>query len=244
MDPIISIDGLSKEYSEGWGRKGRLALDHLNLEVKSGTLLGVIGGNGSGKTTLLKILCGLLPDYDGRVKLFGKTPRELAQQNQVAYIPERPRFPAHHTARSFLDLCGKLGGLSGKRLDTRVEDCLALSSLPDQATRRIGQLSKGGIQRLALAQALINEPQVIVADEPMDGLDPLARQKTEQLLRGLVEAGRTVLLATHLLDGADSLFEQIVVLHRGQSIFEGPPRFDSSLKQWFLESLRKEQEDV
>lgn len=244
MDPVISIDGLSKEYSEGWGRQGRLALDHLNLEVKLGTLLGVIGGNGSGKTTLLKILCGLLPEYDGRVKLLGKTPRELAQQNQVAYIPERPRFPAHHTARSFLDLCGKLGGLSGKRLDTRVEDCLALSSLSDQATRRIGQLSKGGIQRLALAQALIHEPQVIVADEPMDGLDPLARQKTEQLLRGLVEAGKTVLLATHLLDGADSLFDQIVVLHNGQSIFEGPPRFDSSLKQWFLETLRKEQVDA
>ncbi|MDG2167839.1 MAG: ABC transporter ATP-binding protein [Opitutales bacterium] len=244
MDPVISIDGLSKQYSEGWGRKGRLALNHLSLEVKSGTLLGVIGGNGSGKTTLLKILCVLLPEYDGGVELLGKSPREVAQQNQVAYIPERLRFPAHHTPQSFLNFCGRLSGLSGEHLDDRVEDCLALSSLTGQATRRIGQLSKGGVQRLAVSQALIHEPQVIVADEPMDGLDPLARQKTEQLLRELVEAGKTVLLATHLLEGADSLFDQILVLHRGQSIFEGPPKFDSSLKQWFLETLRKEQEDA
>ena len=244
MDPVISIDGLSKQYSDGWGREGRLALDHLNLEVKSGTLLGVIGGNGSGKTTLLKILCGLLPDYEGVAKVLGNDPRRASQQNQLAYIPERPRFPTHHTPRSFLKFCGHLSGLNGARLDARIEDCLHDSSLTDQATCRIGQLSKGGAQRLALAQALIHDPQVIVADEPMDGLDPFARETTEQLLQSLVQVGKTVLLATHLLEGADNLCDQVIVLHRGQTIFEGPPKFESNLKHWFLDTLRKELGDA
>lgn len=241
MEPVIELEGLSKVYADGWGRTGTSALQSLCLEIGPGQVLGVFGGNGSGKTTLLKILCGLLPNYDGVARLLGTDPQTTVSRNKVGFLPERPVFPAHHTPESFLNLVGRLSGLSGEKLSLQIESCLSRFCLSSQANRSIRKLSKGGIQRLALAQTLIHDPEIVILDEPMDGLDPLAREETEKIFRELIEDGKTIIMATHLLDGLESLCDQVLILHEGRSIFQGAPQFESGINPWLLEKLREEQ---
>ena len=240
METIISIDGLSKHYSDGWGRRAACALENLSLKLDVGQLLGICGGNGSGKTTLLKIICGLLPHYEGQVQLSGERPADAVGRQLLGFVPERPTFPSHHSPRSFLRYCGKLGGLAGKELATQVEQVLQRVGLQEQAEEKLSRQSKGNLQRLALAQALVHEPNILIADEPMDGLDPLAREQAEALFRELVAEGKTVIFATHLLEGLEELCDQLLVLHQGKAVFQGLPRFEAGLKSWLIGKLREE----
>lgn len=240
METVTRIDSLSKRYSDGWRGKGSLALDDLSLEIAAGQLVGVCGGNGSGKSTLLKILCGLLPDYEGRVEIGGLEPKKAVSLGLIGYVPERPSFPAHQTPRSLLTVLCQLSGISLEARGDRVKAVLGRVDLTSQADKRISVLSKGAVQRLSIAQALVHDPQIVLADEPMDGLDPLARQKTEEALCSLVDEGKTVIVATHLLDGLEPLCHQVLVLHEGRALFQGTPDFETGLKGWLLDRLAKE----
>ena len=240
METVIRIDGLSKRYADGWGRKGNHVLLDLSMKVTAGQVLGVCGGNGSGKSTLLKILCGLLTDFEGEVVVGETKPAQAAHRGQIGFVPERPSFPSHYSPRRFLAFMGKLSDLEAGACKERIDPILQQVGLLDQADKKISTLSKGAVQRLSMAQALLHDPQVIIADEPMDGLDPLACQKTEQVFRSLADEGKTVLVATHLLDGLEELCDQLLVLHKGRSLFQGEPQFEEGLKQWLLSRLGSE----
>jgi len=241
MEPVIRIERLTKVFSDGWGHPRFTALEGLSLEVQPGQIVGIFGGNGSGKSTLLKLLCGLLRKTGGELVISGASPDEAVRQDRIGYLPERPGYPGFNTARKLLVLYGKLSGLSGEILEKRVYDCLKQCRLEEQADVLIRKLSKGGIQRLAMAQVLIHDPEVLLLDEPVDGLDPLAREGVETLLRELREAGKTVILSTHLVAGLESLCDQVLILHQGRSIFCGPPEFETGMQSWILERLKEEE---
>jgi ABC-2 type transport system ATP-binding protein len=243
MEPEIRIEGLSKVYAIGWSRSGPKAINSLSFEVQKGQIVGVLGGNGSGKSTLLKSICGLLPISTGSILISGSDPATAVHQKKLGYLPERPSFPGYQTPRNFLMYLGRLSGVDGGSLKGRVQTCIEECGMQKVADTRIGQLSKGGIQRLAMAQALLHDPEVLLMDEPMDGLDPLARDNTTAHIRRLSDAGKTVVFATHLLEGLESVCDQLLVLHRGRSIFFGPPQFESGIKTWLLDRLREGEEE-
>ncbi|MCZ6674676.1 MAG: ABC transporter ATP-binding protein [Verrucomicrobia bacterium] len=241
MEPAIRIEGLSKDFSDGWGRKGHMALEALSLDISKGELVGVFGGNGSGKSTLLKLLCGLLQPTRGSLEIAGNSPAKSIREDLIGYLPERPGFPTYQSPRKLLTLFAKLSGLSGSILDDRVNACLNRCRLESQADVPVVKLSKGGIQRLAMAQALIHDPQVLLLDEPMDGLDPLALEGVEKLVQDLRDEGKTVLISSHLVRGMETLCDRVLILHNGRSIFFGPPDFEEGMESWILKRLRDEE---
>ena len=241
MEPVICIEGLSKEFSEGWNRSRRLALESLDLEILPGQLVGITGANGSGKSTLLKLFCGLVQVTGGHVRIAGTKPERAVNQNRVGYLPEKPEFPPYSTPGKLLYLYGNLSGLSGNRLDQRVQSCLTRCRLDAWTHLPVRTLSKGGLQRLAIAQALIHEPDILLWDEPMDGLDPLACEGLESLLKEMQAAGKTVVLATHRTDRLESLVDRVLILHEGRVLYWGSPDFDQGLHGWLLDRLKGEE---
>lgn len=239
MEPVIRIDGLSKVFSDGWRNQGRQALAPLSMEIASASILGVAGGNGSGKSTLLKLLCGLLEPTAGAIEVLGVNPTKAVRHGQVGYVSERPGFPGHATPRKLLLAFGKLSGLSGDLLRSRLEECLKTFELEEQADLAIRKLSKGGVQRLSLTQALIHDPQVILLDEPLDGLDPRARERVVALVNDWRLKGKTVILSSHFLNELQTLCDQVLILHQCRSIYQGRPDFDKGMEAWLLERLRK-----
>jgi len=216
MLALETID-LSKNYRLGfWRNRVRRALDRLNLKVEVGEVFGLLGPNGAGKTTTLKLLFRLIFPTSGSARILGKELDDLSVRRRVAYLPENPAFYEHLTAQEFLNYAASLFGLPAverRRRAGGLIDQLGLSASRDVP---LGKFSKGMIQRLGIAQALINDPDVVFLDEPMSGLDPLGRREVREVILRLKERQKTVFFSTHILTDAETLCDRVAVLHHGR----------------------------
>ncbi|HSB73847.1 MAG TPA: ABC transporter ATP-binding protein [Candidatus Methylomirabilis sp.] len=215
-DVAIRAEGLTKEYRTGFWRRRVRVLHDLNLEVEVGQVFGFLGPNGAGKTTTLKLLTGLIYPTAGSATVLGEPAGSVGVKARVGFLPENPYFYDYLTGAEYLDYCGALAGLSrGVRRD-RVGAYLERVGLLGQGTLQLRKYSKGMLQRIGLAQALINEPAVIFLDEPMSGLDPIGRKEVRDLILQLREQGRTVFFSTHIIPDVEVVCDRVAIILAGR----------------------------
>ena len=222
--PAINIQNLTKEFTNpSVFRRGRLvAVNDLSLTVEAGHVYGLLGPNGSGKSTTMKVVLGLVTPTSGRTFIFDKDSRDVESRESVGFLPENPYFYKFLTGTETLHFYGKLCGLRGAKLAARTRELLALAGLEDAAGRRVGGYSKGMLQRIGLAQALIQDPKLLVLDEPTAGVDPAGSREIRDLIVSLKQRGITVLLCSHLLSQVQEICDRIGIMDRGRLIREGP----------------------
>lgn len=221
MAAVLKIDKLSKDYRQGWLRKRVRALDSLSLEVQEGEIFGFLGPNGAGKTTTIKILLNLIHATSGHAWLFGEPIGSPSLRRRIGYMPENPYFYRFLTAWEFLDFYGKLAGLHASRRKERATELLNLVGLSEARDKRIGEFSKGMTQRIGLAQAMLNDPRIILMDEPLSGLDPIGRHDMRRLIEKFRQQGKTIFFCSHVLGDVEALCDRVAILHRGKLIRTG-----------------------
>jgi ABC-2 type transport system ATP-binding protein len=213
----IEILGLEKTYSVGfWRKRPKCALKPLHLNVEEGEVFGFLGPNGAGKTTTLKMLMGLVFPTGGSARILGLDMNDPAVKAQIGFLPEQPYFYDYLTAQELLDYYGRLSGVVGKDLSERVRRVLGRVGLPDVAGVQLRKFSKGMLQRVGIAQAILHEPKVVFFDEPMSGLDPMGRREVRDLMEQLKQEGKTVFFSTHILSDAEALCDRVAVIHLGE----------------------------
>jgi ABC-2 type transport system ATP-binding protein len=217
----VSVTGLTKVFKSGLTKRPFVAVRDLSLTVKPGEVYGLIGPNGSGKSTTMKVILGLLAPTQGETRIFGRDSKEVVSRSEVGFLPENPYFYKHLTGLETLHFYGRLCGLSGKALSERAVEMLKLTDLEDAALRRVGGYSKGMLQRLGLAQALIHEPRMVVLDEPTAGVDPAGSRKIRDLILGFRERGLTVLVTSHLLEQMQEVCDRVGIMAHGRMVKEG-----------------------
>lgn len=221
MDAIV-IEGLTKTFWSGWpGRPSVTVLDGLTLSIGQGQIYGFLGPNGSGKTTTLKILLGLMHATTGRVEVLGKPAGNVMVRKRIGFLPESPYFYDYLTAEEFLTFYGHLAGLDRVELNKRVTHLLEIVGLVDARTRQLRKFSKGMLQRVGLAQALIHDPELVILDEPMSGLDPVGRKQVRDLILGLRDQGKTVFFSTHIIPDVEMICDRVGVLAKGKLLATG-----------------------
>jgi len=213
--PAIEAEGLRKVYRSRFGKRKIVALDGIALRVEAGEVFGLLGPNGAGKTTAVKILLGLTRPTEGEARLFGIPVADPESRRRVGYLPEGHRFPGYLTARQTLSIFGRMSGMKPAALETRIPELLARVRLSDWTDVRVKKFSKGMTQRLGLAAALVHEPEVLLLDEPTDGVDPVGRREIRDLLREEARRGRAVLLNSHLLSEIELTCDRVAVLRKG-----------------------------
>ena len=219
----LDVEDLSKLYRDGFlGRRRIQALAGVSLAVGHGEIFGLLGPNGAGKTTLIKILLGIVRASGGRAELLGLAAGRRQGRKQVGYLPENHRIPRHHTANSALMFFGSLSGLSRAEILRRRGPLLESVGLGEWGRTSVKKYSKGMLQRLGLAQALMHDPQLLVLDEPTDGVDPVGRSEMRVLLQGLKAAGKTIFINSHLLQEVELVCDRVAILDRGQLLHQGP----------------------
>lgn len=218
----MKAEGLAKTYAIGFFRKKVRAVVDVNLEVRRGEIFGLLGPNGAGKTTTLKVLMGLVRPTSGRVEVLGRRVGDLAAKRAIGYLPETPYFYDYLSGRELLVFVGQLFGLDRRESRRRAGALLERVGLQHAADRALRRYSKGMLQRVGLAQALINEPELVVLDEPLTGLDPLGRRHLRELIGELGRQGKTVLLSSHILSDVELLASRVAILVRGRTVDSGP----------------------
>lgn len=198
------------------------AVDSVSLVIQPGEVYGLIGPNGSGKSTTMKALLGLLAPTEGTCEIFGKNSLKTDSRTDVGYLPENPYFYKHLTGRETLKFYGKLCGMKGQMLKERIEELLELTSLTDAGGRRLAGYSKGMLQRIGLAQAMIQSPRLLILDEPTAGVDPLGSRQIRDLILDLKSRGITVFLCSHLLEQVQEICDTIGIIHQGKMLKQGP----------------------
>jgi ABC-2 type transport system ATP-binding protein len=220
---VLVTRGLCKSYRTGHILQGRRpALVDLDLELLRGEILGYVGANGSGKTTTFKIFMGLLKPDRGEVSILGEPLVSRAWRQRAGYLPEHPYLYDYLTAAEYLDYCGRLFGLAREARRERTRELLSLVGLERSADVPMRRFSKGMLQRAGLAQALVNDPELLFLDEPMSGLDPVGRRLVRDLILAQRQAGKTVLFSTHILSDAETLCDRVAVLRGGRILSVGP----------------------
>ena len=220
-EPAVQVKGLNKVFPIPFRRDRIVAVRNLDLRVEAGEVYGLLGPNGSGKSTTLKIILGLVSPTRGRTEIFGCDSRLVESRKAVGFLPENPYFYKYLTGEETLRFFGKLCGLRGSRLKERIDQLLALVGLTNARDRRLGTYSKGMLQRIGLAQALVNEPRLIVLDEPTAGVDPAGSRDIRDLIVNLKGQGTTVLLSSHLLAQAQEICDRVGILANGVLVREG-----------------------
>jgi ABC-2 type transport system ATP-binding protein len=215
-DVIVETRKLTKVYRDFWGRAKKTALRALNLEIYRGEIFGLLGPNGSGKTTTIKLLLGLLFPTDGDAFIFGKPAADVRKNERIGYLPEESYLYRFLNADETLDFYGRLFNLApGKRRD-EADKLIKMVGLKDDRKRVLKEYSKGMRQRIGLAQALINDPELVILDEPTSGLDPIGTRWMKDLILGLRKQGKTVILCSHRLDDVQDVCDRIAILHEGE----------------------------
>jgi ABC-2 type transport system ATP-binding protein len=219
--PAVEITNLVKDFKTSFGKKLLRAVDGVSLRIMPGEVYGLIGPNGSGKSTTMKALLGLVAPTAGHCAIFGKDSLKVDSRNDVGFLPENPYFYKHLSGAETLKFYGKLCGLGGKLLDARISELLALVDLEGARDRRLGGYSKGMLQRIGLAQALVQEPRLVILDEPTAGVDPVGSRQIRDLIFRLKERGITVFLCSHLLEQVQEVCDHVGIIFRGKMVKEG-----------------------
>ncbi len=215
--PAIETINLEKTYAVGfWRKKPRTALRPLSLTVAAGEVFGFLGPNGAGKTTTLKLLMGLVFPTAGTARILGMAIDDPVVKAQIGFLPEQPYFYDYLTARELLEYYAQLSGVPAKERSGRVEKMLGRVGLSDAARIQLRKFSKGMLQRVGLAQAILHDPKLVFLDEPMSGLDPMGRREVRELIQQLQQEGKTVFFSTHILSDAEALCDRVAVIHQGE----------------------------
>ena len=220
-EPAVAVTELTKVFPVPWRRRAVMAVQNLNLRVEPGEVYGLLGPNGSGKSTTLKIILGLVSPTLGQTEIFGRNSHLVESREAVGFLPENPYFYKYLTGSETLRFFGKLCGLSRVSLRKRVDELLELVGLAHARDRRLSGYSKGMLQRIGLAQALINEPKLVVLDEPTSGVDPAGSREIRDLIVDLKRRGITVLLSSHLLAQVQEVCDRVGILAGGVLVREG-----------------------
>src|SRR6266446_3638754 len=213
---VIAVRGLTKVFKDFWGRPKAKAVDDVNFEVRRGEVFGLLGPNGSGKSTTVKLLLGLLYPTKGHIEVFGHSPRHVATKSRIGYLPEESYLYRYLDSRETLDFFGSLFSLSNAERRNRAEQLLEMVGLTQTHTRAVGEFSKGMQRRIGLAQALINDPDLVILDEPTAGLDPIGCREVKDLILALARRGKTVLLSSHLLADVEDVCDRVVIYYGGR----------------------------
>ncbi len=214
-ETAIAVNGLCKTYRDGIMRRRFEALTGVSFEVKPGEVFGLLGPNGAGKTTLIKILLGIVRKSGGDATMLGRVAGSRISRRRIGYLPENLRIPRHHTALTAIEYYGRLGGMSYPQIRERRMELLAQVGLKGREKDPIKKYSKGMLQRLGLAQALIRDPDLLILDEPTDGLDPRGRAEMRQVIAQLGKQGKTVFLNSHLLQEVELVCSRVAILDKG-----------------------------
>jgi len=213
---IVAVRGLTKIFKDFWGRPKARAVDNVDFEVRRGEVFGLLGPNGSGKSTTVKMLLGLLYPTKGHIEVFGHSPRHVATKSRIGYLPEESYLYRYLNSHETLDFFGNLFSLSQQERQQRSEQLLEMVGLTQTRTRAVGEFSKGMQRRIGLAQALINDPDLIILDEPTAGLDPIGCREVKDLIIALARRGKTFILSSHLLADVEDVCDRVVIYYGGR----------------------------
>jgi ABC-2 type transport system ATP-binding protein len=213
---VISVTGLTKVFKDFWGRPKARAVDTVDFEVRRGEVFGLLGPNGSGKSTTVKLLLGLLYPTKGHIEVFGHSPRHVPTKSRIGYLPEESYLYRYLDSRETLDFFGNLFRLPKGDREKRAEQLLEMVGLSQTRTRAVGEFSKGMQRRIGLAQALINDPDLVILDEPTSGLDPIGCREVKDLIVALARRGKTVILSSHLLADVEDVCDRVVIYYGGR----------------------------
>ncbi len=216
QQPVIQIKNLTKIYRDFWGRKKVRALNSLSLEVHKGEVFGLLGPNGSGKTTTMKLLLGLLFPTEGEINILGKTASDVSKNERIGYLPEESYLYRFLNAEETLDFYGRLFDMSPQQRKERANQLIEMVGLQNARKRQLKEYSKGMTRRIGLAQALINDPDLILLDEPTSGLDPLGSRDMKDLIVKLRDQGKTIVMCSHLLADVQDVCDRIAILYAGE----------------------------
>lgn len=219
--PAVEVDQLTKVFALGRKKQYVVAVEDLSLTIGAGEVYGLIGPNGSGKSTTMKVVLGLMAPSRGSTRIFGVDSREVKSRNDIGFLPENPYFYKHLTGAETLKFFGKLCSLRGKELKNRVDEMLELVDLQDARNRRLGGYSKGMLQRIGLAQAMIQRPRLVILDEPTAGVDPVGSRKIRDLIFRLKDDGVSVFLCSHLLEQVQEVCDRVGMILAGKMNREG-----------------------
>ena len=217
----VEIENLHKSFPGHWGKGGVYAVKGVSLQIRQGSVYGLIGPNGSGKSTIMKALVGLLSPDAGSCRVFGQPATAASNRKEIGFLPENPYFYKFLTGEETVRFYGKLCGLQGKALKERTQEMLELAGLKEAAQRRLGGYSKGMLQRVGLAQALVQRPRLLVLDEPTAGVDPIGSRAIRDIILNLKEQGMTVFLCSHLLEQVQEICDNVGILYQGCMIAAG-----------------------
>jgi len=219
--PSVTVENLTKIFPAQLGQARKVGLVGVSLSVSPGETFGLLGPNGAGKTTLQKIVLGLMRPTSGKVTVLGSTPDQTAVRQRVGYLPENPYFYTYLTGREFLDFCGGLFQIPRSTLANRVKDLLERLNMTAAADIQLRKYSKGMLQRIGVAQALVNDPELVFLDEPMSGLDPVGRKQLRDLILSLKSEGKTIFFNTHILSDVELICDRIGILCEGKMVAYG-----------------------
>jgi len=215
-ETVVETRALTKVYRDFWGRQKVRALKALDLEIKQGEVFGLLGPNGSGKTTTIKLLLGLLFPTEGQALVFGKDATDVSKNHRIGYLPEESYLYRFLNADETLDFYGRLFDIPHDELKRRIDNLVRLVGLERARKRQLKEYSKGMTRRIGLAQALINEPELILLDEPTSGLDPIGTREMKDLILRLKDEGKTIVMCSHLLADVQDVCDRIAILHQGE----------------------------
>ncbi len=224
-DKLIDVRDLSKRFKIGlFTKKVVDAVKRVSFDVRRGEIFGFLGPNGAGKTTCIKMLTGLIEPTGGEAYLFGKKVPSVESRENIGFLPENPYVFPYLTPREFVTMCGQLSGMRGSKLEKRTMEVLTVVGIAYAADRQVRRLSKGMLQRTGLAAALVADPEMLILDEPMSGLDPVGRKEVRDIIFRERDQGRTIFFSTHILSDVESMCDRVTILRQGEVVVSGEIR--------------------